>query len=78
MLSDLFMKYDYEIPKTNAQGLALLWERTYPAKLAGQLGISRVATSKWTAIPVNRVNDVAEIVGVPREHLLPEVYAPVT
>lgn len=83
-------KPDYKIPTTNAQGLSLLWTKIYPAELARQLTvqalertppgktISRMAASKWKAIPVERVNDVAQIVGVPREHLLPEVYAPVT
>lgn len=85
MLSDLFMRYDYKIPKTNAEGLALVWTKTYPAELARKLSeragigntISRVATSKWKAVPQGRVNDVAAIIGVPREHILPEVYAPV-
>lgn len=78
------MKYDYPIPKTNAEGLALLWTKTYPAELAQKLSIkagigntiSRAGTNKWKAVPVARVNDVAEITGIPREHLLPEVYAP--
>lgn len=70
-------KPDYEIPKTNAQGLALVWTRIYPAELARQLGISRAAAGKWTEVPIHRVNAVAAIISIPREHLLPEVYAPV-
>lgn len=81
-------KPDYKIPTTNAEGLALVWTKIYPAELARQLSlrafqrkppgktISRAATSKWTAVPLDRVNDVAEITGIPREHILPEVYAP--
>lgn len=80
---------DYPIPTTNTQGLALVWTKIYPAELARQLSkvaferdgpggktISRAATTKWKAVPLDRVNDVAQIIGVPREHLLPEVYAP--
>lgn len=77
-------KYDYPIPKTNAEGLALVWTRIYPAELARQLSerggvgktISRAGTAKWKAVPLERVNDVAAITGIPREHILPEVYAP--
>lgn len=71
-------KPDYEVPTTNAEGLVLVWTRIYPAELARQLGISRAAAGKWTEVPISRVNDVAKIVGVPREHLLPQIFAPVT
>lgn len=80
----------YIIPTTNAEGLTLVWTKIYPAELARQLSekalerhgpgagktISRAATTKWKAVPLDRVNDVAEITGIPREHILPEVYAP--
>lgn len=71
---------DYPIPKTNAEGLALVWTKIYPAELARQLTdrgfkISRAGTTKWKAVPQDRVNLVAEITGIPREHILPEVYA---
>lgn len=79
-------KPDYPIPTTNAEGLALVWTKIYPAELARQLSerafkrggktISRAGTTKWTAVPIDRVNDVAEIIQIPREHILPEVYAP--
>lgn len=81
-------KPDYPIPTTNAEGLALVWTTIYPAELARQLSklaferdgpgntISRAATTKWRAVPLDRVNDVAKITGIPREHILPEVYAP--
>lgn len=81
-------KPDYPIPTTNAEGLALVWTKIYPAELARQLSmlafertprgktISRAAASKWRAVPLDRVNDVAEITKIPREHILPEVYAP--
>lgn len=74
----------YEPPKTNAEGLALLWTVIYPAELARQLSaiepveknrISRAAVSKWKSIPQPRVAQVSKISGIPREHLLPEVYA---
>lgn len=83
------VKPEYRIPTTNAEGLALVWTKIYPAELARQLSalaferhgpggktISRAAASKWMAVPLDRVNDVAKITGIPREHILPEVYAP--
>lgn len=83
------VKTEYKIPTTNAEGLTLVWTKIYPAKLARQLSkmaferdgpggktISRAATTKWKAVPLDRVNDVAEITKIPREHILPEVYAP--
>lgn len=80
------VKTAYKIPTTNAEGLTLVWTKIYPAELARQLSerafkrggktISRAGTNKWKSVPIDRVNDVAEIIGVPREHLLPEVYAP--
>lgn len=78
----------YPIPTTNAEGLALVWTRIYPAELARRLSelppsaknptpkISRAGTAKWRAVPPNRVDDVAKIVGIPREHILPELFAP--
>lgn len=77
-------KFDYPIPTTNAEGLVLVWTKIYPAELARQLSerggvgntISRAAVTKWKIVPQGRVNDVAAITGIPREHILPEVYAP--
>lgn len=79
-------KLDYPIPTTNAEGLALVWTKIYPAELARQLSaraferhgpggktISRAATTKWTAVPVDRVRDVAEITGLDPRHILPEM-----
>lgn len=73
---------EYEPPKTNAEGLILLWTVIYPAELARQLSergtkISRAAVGKWRSVPQHRVAEVSKITGIPREHLLPEVYAPV-
>lgn len=85
----MMKKPDYPIPTTNAEGLALVWTKIYPAELARQISaraferhgpggktISRAAVTKWRAVPLDRVNDVAEIIKIPREHILPEVYAP--
>lgn len=76
-------KPDYEIPTTNAEGLRLVWTRIYPAELARQLSerafkrgsktISRAGTAKWTAVPIDRVRDVAEITGIDPKHILPEM-----
>ena len=73
---------DYPIPKTNTEGLALVWTRIYPAELARQLSakagigktISRAGTAKWKSVPPDRVKDVAEITGLPAAHILPELF----
>jgi hypothetical protein len=71
------MKYGYPIPKTNAEGIALLWTKIYPAELARQLGVSRAAASKWKAVPAERVAEVSRITGLPKSHLSPELFADV-
>lgn len=68
---------EYQIPATNAEGLALVWTKIYPAELARQLGLSRMAPTKWKAVPLERVTAVASATGLPREHILPEIFGPV-
>lgn len=82
-------KPDYPIPTTNSAGWDLVRTKIYPAELARRLSalaftrtphgkkISRAAVTKWRAVPVDRVNDVAEITQIPRQHILPEIYGPI-
>jgi DNA-binding transcriptional regulator YdaS (Cro superfamily) len=44
------------------------------AKLARALGITRSAISQWNRIPVNRVVEVEQITGIPRNELRPDVF----
>lgn len=42
--------------------------------LSTKLGLSRGAVSQWEKVPLERVNDVARITGIPRERLRPDVF----
>lgn len=44
--------------------------------LSTKLGLSRGAVSQWEKVPLERVNDVARITGIPRERLRPDVFGP--
>jgi DNA-binding transcriptional regulator YdaS (Cro superfamily) len=48
-----------------------------PAKLARRLGgLTSQAISQWTRCPAERVIAVAELSGVPRSELRPDIYPP--
>lgn len=49
-------------------------QRGLMAKIARELGVTRAAVNKWTAIPAERVVEVERITGIPREELLPDLY----
>lgn len=42
--------------------------------LSLRLGLSRGAVSQWERVPLDRVNDVARITGIPRERIRPDVF----
>lgn len=42
--------------------------------LSLKLGLSRGAVSQWNQVPLERVNDVARITGIPREQIRPDVF----
>lgn len=44
------------------------------AALGVMLGISRSAVSQWQKIPLRYLRDVAEITGIPRRRLRPDLY----
>lgn len=44
--------------------------------LSLKLGLSRGAVSQWEQVPLERVNDVARITGIPRERLRPDIFGP--
>ena len=46
-----------------------------PSALALALGnITPQAVGQWRKIPVERVNDVARVTGIPREKLRPDIF----
>jgi len=64
----------YRIPTTNAEGMNLVLTVIYRAELARRLNISRAALTKWKEVPIKRVDEVSRITGLPREHILPEMF----
>lgn len=42
--------------------------------LSRALGLSRGAVSQWEIVPLERVNEVARITGIPRELIRPDFF----
>lgn len=61
------------LPKSAKDAWASLRMPEYTAILADGLGISKAAVSKWKQVPVNRVADVARILGLPQTLLRPDL-----
>ena len=40
------------------------------------LGLSRGAVSQWERVPLERVNNVARLTGIPRERLRSDIFGP--
>ncbi len=40
------------------------------------LGLSRAAVSQWKRVPIERVNDVERLTGIPRSELRPDIFLP--
>ena len=45
------------------------------SRLAKHLGISRQAVTHWKKVPLNRLDEVAAISGIPRERLRPDIFS---
>jgi len=56
-------------------GMALLRaERGLQAKVAHGLGLTRAAVVKWRNIPADRLIEIEQITGIPREALRPDLF----
>jgi len=42
--------------------------------LSVALGLSRAAVSQWHRVPVDRLDDVERLTGIPREQLRPDIF----
>jgi len=49
-------------------------ERGRRIKLALALGVTPGAVSQWTRVPVERIDEIERITGIPRNELLPELF----
>ena len=62
-------------PKTDEEGYALLLTRMSKARIAEHLGIKKQNLTRWTTVPAKYVPALAEKSGLPREYILPSLFA---
>ena len=55
-------------------GLQLLKATTNVSKLASELGVSRMAVYQWKEVPANRLVEIEQLTGIPRQDLRPDLY----
>ena len=44
------------------------------AKVASHLGLTRAAVAVWKRVPAERVAQVSEVTGIPRDRLRPDIF----
>jgi pyruvate kinase len=49
-------------------------ERGRRVWMAHELGINPASISQWDRVPVERVNDISRLTGIPRENLRPDIF----
>ena len=62
-------------PKTDEEALALVLTKASRAEIARALGIKKQNLSRWKKVPPHHVPVVAELTGLPREYVLPSLFA---
>lgn len=54
--------------------MKLLKATTNVSKLASDLGVSRMAVYQWKEVPANRLVEIEQLTGIPRQDLRPDLY----
>jgi hypothetical protein len=62
-------------PTTDEEGLALLLTKVSKAMIADHLGIKKQNLTRWKAVPAKYVPQLSELTKLPREYILPSVFA---
>ena len=62
-------------PTTDEQGLALVLSKATKAEIARHLGIKKQNLTRWKKVPPHYVAPISELTGLPREYILPSVFA---
>lgn len=62
-------------PKTDEEGLALLLTKTTKAEIARHLGIKKQNLTRWKKVPPHYVAQLSELTKLPREFILPSLFA---
>lgn len=60
---------------TDEDGLELVLTLVTKAELARGLGIQKQNLTRWKRVPPHHVAKVAELTGLPREQILPSMFA---
>ena len=60
---------------TDEDGLTLVLTLVTKAELARGLGIQKQNLTRWKRVPPHHVAKVAELTGLPREQILPSMFA---
>jgi hypothetical protein len=62
-------------PKTDEDAFALVLTKTTRAAIARHLGIKKQNLTRWKKVPPHHAKEVAELTGLPREYVLPSLFA---
>lgn len=62
-------------PKTDEEGLALVLTKVTKAEIARRLDIKKQNLTRWKKVPPHYVAQISEMTGLPREYILPSVFA---
>lgn len=62
-------------PRTDEEGLELVLTKVTKAQIAAHLGIAKQNLTRWKAVPPKYVPQLSALTGLPREHILPSVFA---
>jgi hypothetical protein len=62
-------------PKTDEEGLDLLLTKVTKAQIAAHLQIKKQNLTRWKAVPAKYVPELSKLTGLPREYILPSVFA---
>lgn len=62
-------------PKTDEEAFALVLTKTTRAAIARHLGIQKQNLTRWKKVPPHHVAKVSELTGLPREYVLPSLFA---
>lgn len=66
---------DMKKTRTDEEGFALVLTKTTRAEIARHLGIKKQNLTRWKKVPPHHVKGVSELTGLPREQILPSMYA---
>jgi transposase-like protein len=62
-------------PKTDEEAFALVLATKTRAEIARHLGIKKQNLTRWKKVPPHHAKAIAALTGLPREYVLPSLYA---